>query len=240
VANLSASDIAGRRIREARQRRGWTAKELADRCADLGAPRVTATVVTNLETRRRATREISLEEVLILAHVLQVPPIHLMAPLDAGEKLEIVPGDTLGPVDAIQWIADDLGPSRSTVIGSHDAEDTNVLMRWAESDDVTVTLRQIGYVAMYIRAYDELVAEGSVTPGEAAAAAKSVSVLADRLMHFRARVKAQGYEPLPQDDIGEILRRRGLPSTLEEWRAQGDGPGILRAPDGQGRRRGAS
>ena len=105
MTNLSASDLAGRRIRQVRERRKWTAKELADRCAEAGAPHITPTVITNLETRRRKTREITVDEVLVLAHVLGVPPLQLIVPAGSGEELEVVPGVHLDDLAAADWIA---------------------------------------------------------------------------------------------------------------------------------------
>ena len=100
MANLKASELAGLRIRQARQQRDWTAKELADQCAAAGAPQITPTVITNLETRRRKTREITLDEVLVLAHVLDVPPLQLMVPQNADEELEVIPGTCLDALAA--------------------------------------------------------------------------------------------------------------------------------------------
>lgn len=121
MANLGASDLAGIRVRQARQRHNWTAKDLADRCAAAGAPQITPTVITNLETRRRKTREITVDEVLVLAHILEVPPLQLIVPQDAGEELEVVPGLNLDALAATDWIAgvriDDLGSSEPDADG---------------------------------------------------------------------------------------------------------------------------
>jgi len=107
VANLSASDLAGRRIRQIRQRRGWTVKELADRCAEVGASHITATVITNLETRRRRSREITVDELLILAYILEVPPVFLFAPADGTETLQIARDVQKDSIESGAWIADD-------------------------------------------------------------------------------------------------------------------------------------
>jgi transcriptional regulator with XRE-family HTH domain len=121
MANLGASDLAGIRVRQARQRHNWTAKDLADRCAAAGAPQITPTVITNLETRRRKTREISVDEVLVLAHVLDVPPLQLVVPQDESEELEVVPGVNLDGLAAADWIAgvrlDDLGSPEPGAVG---------------------------------------------------------------------------------------------------------------------------
>src|SRR5580700_1503921 len=104
MTKMSASDLAGLRIGQVRQRRGWTRQQFADQCAASGAPHITAAVITDLETRRRSTRRITVDEWLILAHVLDVPPVFLITPLDASETLEIVPGVNLGPLYAAAWI----------------------------------------------------------------------------------------------------------------------------------------
>ena len=86
-----------------------------------GAPQITPTVITNLETRRRKTREITVDEVLVLAHILEVPPLQLIVPQDAGEELEVVPGLNLDALAATDWIAgvriDDLGSSEPDADG---------------------------------------------------------------------------------------------------------------------------
>lgn len=126
MANLKASDLAGIRIRQARQQRGWTAKELADQCAAAGAPHITPTVITNLETRRRKTREITLDELLAFARVLDVPPLQLVIPQNADEELEVIPGVLLDALDAADWIGgervpvglDDIGNPAPGAVGS--------------------------------------------------------------------------------------------------------------------------
>lgn len=128
MANLGASDLAGIRIRQARQRHNWTAKDLADRCAAAGAPQITTTVITNLETRRRKTREITVDEVLVLARVLGVSPLQLIVPADEGEELEVVPGVNLDALAAADWIAG----VRIDGLGSPDPDAADPFARWQE------------------------------------------------------------------------------------------------------------
>jgi transcriptional regulator with XRE-family HTH domain len=217
MANLSASDLAGRRIRETRQRRGWTAKELAERCAEAGAPHITPTVITNLETRRRATREITVDEVLVLAHALQVAPLQLMVPLDAAEALEVLPGVSLDAPEAVNWIAGDPHSSRLTRIRSLRPQDTNALMRWSDTDSILTTIRQIRYAGQYVLIEDDSLDND---PPRAPVAKRVLPLLADRLWLLTARMESLGYAPPRLAHVRDILRRRGLPSTLEEWRRQ--------------------
>jgi transcriptional regulator with XRE-family HTH domain len=75
-------------------------------------------VITNLETRRRKTREITLDELLVLAHVLDVPPLQLVVPRNDGEELEVVPGVLLGALDAADWIVGERVPTGLDDIGN--------------------------------------------------------------------------------------------------------------------------
>lgn len=220
MANLSASSIAGLRIRQARQRHGWTAAELAARCAKAGAPQLSPTVITNIETRRRESREVSVDELLILAHVLGVPPVQLMIPLDAGEELEIVPGVTMGPLEAAGWAGGSGIESRIRMIRSQGPEETAKLVRATGADGPLLLIRQIAYAGLQIALMDEMAAsddEGKRNAGE-----RYVSLIADRLMHLAARMQALGYDPPGLEPVREILKRHGLPSTLEEWRQQAE------------------
>jgi transcriptional regulator with XRE-family HTH domain len=79
MANLGPSAIAGRKVRELRRQHRWTAFELAERCALLDpATSITATVVTNLETARRPSRQMAIEELLTFARALGVEPLSLL------------------------------------------------------------------------------------------------------------------------------------------------------------------
>jgi len=79
------SDVVGDWVRALRQRRGWTAKELAEHCAEAGAPLLTGPSILNIETGRRGAdgrrrRDVSVDELLTLAYVLGVSPVSLLFP----------------------------------------------------------------------------------------------------------------------------------------------------------------
>lgn len=219
MANFSASDLAGRRIREIRQRYGWTAKELADRCATHGVPQITATVITNLETRRRSTRQITVDELLVLADVLEVPPVELIAPLGAGEQLEVTPQFHMGALTAIAWIAGD-PLSLTPLIDAQfpGAVITEQLLRRGSTP--VITARQMRIVANSIHEWDDAARDPELTESNRhmiEVYAKDIEAMADRLMHLAARMEAWGYEP-PELGVRRILEDRGLPATLNEWR----------------------
>lgn len=110
---FQASELAAKRIQEVRKRRGWTAKELADRCTALGAPKLTASVIANIESGRkdkedRRRREITLDEWLILARALDAAPIHILVPPEGGTFL--VAGEALVGNEFRAWVRGDEAP----------------------------------------------------------------------------------------------------------------------------------
>ena len=150
MTNLSASDLAGRRIRQIRERRGWTREDLADRCAGIGAEYITATVITNLETRRRASRQITVDEMLVLAYVLEVPPLFLLAPADGAEKLQIARDVQKDSIESGAWIADDVWRPAVGVIPERRSADI-VRVNFVMHPRETSSLSLLRYIAELIR-----------------------------------------------------------------------------------------
>ncbi|WP_371547974.1 helix-turn-helix domain-containing protein [Streptomyces sp. NBC_00554] len=100
----SYSDIAAERIREIRRKRGLTASQLAQRCADIGAPEITTQSVSNIETGRRdkegrRRRFVTVDELIALAVALGVAPVHLLSKPLPPEELPL-PGAWKGSPDA--------------------------------------------------------------------------------------------------------------------------------------------
>jgi transcriptional regulator with XRE-family HTH domain len=107
------SDIVAQRIKTARKRRGWSAQELADRLAAAGAPELSMFVISNIESGRRKDgrrrREVSVDELFLIAYVLGVPPIHLLVPAEGSEEsVEVAPGVRVDkPELMLRWIRGD-------------------------------------------------------------------------------------------------------------------------------------
>lgn len=95
TASVSAS------IEHYRERRGVSVQWLADRCSELGLPtkRSALAALLGLGTRRR----ISVQEVVIFARALEVPPVMLMFPLHSGERVEVLPGVEADAAVAAGW-----------------------------------------------------------------------------------------------------------------------------------------
>lgn len=91
------SDVVGEQVRRFREARNLRRIDLAERCADLGWPALTHGALGHLETGRRdeagvRRREVTIDEVVILATALDVPPIALILPAGQVADIEITPG----------------------------------------------------------------------------------------------------------------------------------------------------
>lgn len=99
---MTPTEAVASRVRQLRRTRGWTAEELADRMTEVGIP-WNQPVVSRLETGKRES--ISLAEVLALAYILDVAPIHLFVPIDPGEaEYQVVPSREIAVHAAREWI----------------------------------------------------------------------------------------------------------------------------------------
>lgn len=102
----SPHGVVVERVKELRKRRGWSAQKLAEEMAGVGVP-WERMVVTKLENGRRAS--LTVEELLALAYVLDVAPLHLLVPpVDDGDKAgpfyKIVPSLGFPIRDVRAWI----------------------------------------------------------------------------------------------------------------------------------------
>lgn len=108
----TVSDAVARRVAEVRRKRGLNVRQLAELCAKLGAPEFTAPSLYNLESGRRdkdgrRRREVTVDELLKLAYVLSVAPVHLLVPPVDGEDVvpyRFIDGVTTTPGFARAWI----------------------------------------------------------------------------------------------------------------------------------------
>ena len=95
----------GQRVLLYRDRQKLSAQDVADRCAEVGMPSITRTVITKLENGRRES--VSTAELQVLAHALGIPAVLLLFPLGYAPAVEVLPGMDVDPWDAIRWFAGD-------------------------------------------------------------------------------------------------------------------------------------
>ena len=150
VAGIRASDLIAAQVKQLRARRNLTVKELAARCQEIGGRDMTANVLTNIEVRRR---DVSADELLLLALALDVAPVHLLTPAPGATSGLAVTADVVAdPETAALWIRGDaaLLPSRATAYLEYAAERAGPAVR-GTSDHAAAVLRAraAGLAAQY-------------------------------------------------------------------------------------------
>jgi hypothetical protein len=99
----AVSDVVARRVRDLRK--GMSVQELARRCDEAGMPSLTAQALYRMDQQAddRPHRTVTVDELVVLAHVLGVAPALLISPVD-DDQVELVPGRPADPWDAVLWI----------------------------------------------------------------------------------------------------------------------------------------
>lgn len=92
----------GRNLRAIREglAKPLSASALSERTRMLGHP-VHRSVIAKLENGERAS--VTLADLFVLAHALDVPPLALLAPLASGEPVEVLPGKFWSSWAALDW-----------------------------------------------------------------------------------------------------------------------------------------
>lgn len=109
AAKLSdtVSDRVAEQVSTLRRSARLTREQFSARCRGLGLD-LSPAALTNIETGRRDStgrrrREVSVDELVVLAAALNVPPLQLMYPLGAVPKVEMLPGVTTETWTAYRW-----------------------------------------------------------------------------------------------------------------------------------------
>jgi transcriptional regulator with XRE-family HTH domain len=94
----------GRQVNRLRnsKRPKMSAQQLADECSRLGSA-ISRSTIAKLESGSRAF--VTLDEVLVMAVALDVPPALLIAAVGTRQDAEVLPGQNLSPWDAARWFA---------------------------------------------------------------------------------------------------------------------------------------
>lgn len=199
---MTATDVVRRRIRALRERRGgMSAQDLANKCAELGMPGLNRQTIANLENGRRAI--CTVDELLVLAAALDVPPVLLLTPPDpAGDDrtvLELTPDLTMWAWAAALWIT---GESEHSMPRQDGLVSNERRRAWRES---TMPLRQ--YRA-WMATYDRLVRQNDQEKREAGLLALAEVINA---------MLAAGLNPPPtREDWVEVMRSNGWLDNPDE------------------------
>ena len=98
------SDVIPQQLRRWRKiRGGMSVKELSDRVEALGGD-LSRVIITKIENGHRG---ISVDEALLLAAALNVPPPVLFFPFESGTKVAVTPKSVIHPDLAWRWLAGD-------------------------------------------------------------------------------------------------------------------------------------
>ncbi len=103
----STTEAFARRMRRYREKRRWSQEDLARELTVAGW-KVDRTQIARIESRHRG---IALDEALMIAWVLSVPPALLYLPLGDADEVAITPNEKLQPIRALQWVTGDVDQS---------------------------------------------------------------------------------------------------------------------------------
>lgn len=104
-AQPRVSQVVGGQVRRHRKRRGWTQQRLAEAISDHGGT-LSRGAVAKVES---GVRDVSIDEFLLLAAALNVPPPLLLVPLggeveDRVDRVEVTPRSRIHPHLALEWL----------------------------------------------------------------------------------------------------------------------------------------
>ncbi len=101
LAARAPGEVFRHRLREAREARGMSQRELVMRVnSSLGLDMKQPTV-TRIE---RGERKVTLDEMVVFALALDVAPVHLLVPIDSDEPIRLAPNLEASPYDTRAWI----------------------------------------------------------------------------------------------------------------------------------------
>lgn len=183
----------GRNVAALRRERGLSARELSERCADLGYP-VPRSTIANLESAERRT--VPLQEVVVLARALDAPPARLLYDLRAGATpVEALPGIYQLPMDAVEWFA-----------GERSTYDDDPLVALARSEAHTrgvlrTLTSDLHSAERQARAREAGLTQHAPDPaGLVIAIRETIADLTGTLRSTRREMRAAGITPPPVDD----------------------------------------
>jgi transcriptional regulator with XRE-family HTH domain len=206
VTTKKPSDVVGERVSELRARRGsMSARQLAKRCEALGAPGLTAAVIANIETGRRdkttgtRRRDVTVDELLILAEALEVPPVSLLLP-DGADALAVTPDIQMFAPDVLVWVSGEDEPPMAARL------DQGTVQRWFEASAPLRLMREFRRAA----ALPIALAQSVVTIPDGERRERIIEALGE-LAQLINRMVESGVTPPPLSrDVVDQLGRYGL------------------------------
>ncbi|MFG2599190.1 helix-turn-helix domain-containing protein [Streptomyces sp. NPDC048462] len=197
-------------VRRRRKELGWSAQDLADKCAEIGHP-IPRNVIANMESGRRSN--LPLVDVMVLAQALNTPPICLIYPVGYVDDVQRLPlQDSTSALDALRWFT-----GEETELGADD----DMLRYFRAHHSAQERLRSARRDEEYAR-YHAQTAPNADRKAEAlrsqARAAEAADDAEDRLRRVRAFIEEEGVTPpFLWPDVAGVTDSPGSdPDTTEE------------------------
>ncbi|MEU4177491.1 helix-turn-helix transcriptional regulator [Streptomyces sp. NPDC026589] len=197
-------------VRRRRKELGWSAQDLADRCAEIDHP-IPRNVIANMESGRRSN--LPLVDVMVLAEALGTPPICLLYPVGYVDDVQRLPlQDSTSTLDALRWFT-----GEETDLGADD----DMLRYFRVHHAAQEQLRRARRDEEYAR-YHAQTAPSADRKAEAlrsqARAAEAADDAENRLRRVRAFIEEEGATPphLWHDVVYVIDSSGSDPETSEE------------------------
>lgn len=207
--------------------------DLAERCAALGWPALTHTALGYLETGRRGPdgvrrREITADEIVVLAAALEVPPITLVIPVGHAVDVEMLPGRMLAVDVARRWFDGSEG------LDGTRPEELARLLAAREHDHLVKQLRSaVARLAEALaRPADDKEVRARIRRGDVSDARRAMQA-ARRALDDVPEDDSEGYTE--EEARALDLAKTAYDGAVEEFRAEGAAhgavKGLLRARD---------
>ena len=105
AAVTTPGEAFGRRLKQVRQRRGWTQAQLSRRLSELDYP-IDRVTLSKIERGGERAQNVKLQELLAIAYALGVPPVQMMFPYEDETRVRVIGKQPPAPADDVRgWIA---------------------------------------------------------------------------------------------------------------------------------------
>jgi transcriptional regulator with XRE-family HTH domain len=218
----AVDDVIAEQVRRARNRHGWSVRQLAEKCAELGGASLTQASLNNIErgltgtAGSRGGRAVTVQELLILARVLGLPPLLFVFPVGHRETAAVLPGEEPDAWAAAKWFTGEARyPSELVAGGDHDGR--TGLHDWY--DDPEIGWETGAAPVQLLRQHDRQVEQWYEATDLARLLATTTKSFEDMVTKLRARAEERIRQTRAE------MRRAGLAlPTLPEDLAELDSP----------------
>jgi transcriptional regulator with XRE-family HTH domain len=185
-----------RRVRRYRLKRGLSVQKLADICAEEYGLPIKRTVLANFEAGRRPA--LSVAELLILARILQVPPVLLLFPVGQETGSDVLPGTSVDTWSAAKWFT---GETEAIPGETEERQETEPVRLYREHEQVVEEWREVqrkikAFLGAVGEEIDRVEPEPHIASGRLwDAAATELRNSEDAIRGVRKRMRTHGLTP---------------------------------------------